>query len=321
MSQRGVTLNSLQAGRALAALAVVVHHASIAAQDFGPQLPGQQWLLLGYLGVDFFFVLSGFIIYHSTVGSSKGVADYAAARLTRVYIPYLPVGLGIAALYTMLPGVSAGDHRWSWLPTLTLLPFDKPALLVAWTLQHEVAFYFIFAVGYFCRRLVPILGAWGILIILNAATLQSDFIPLRLINLEFLLGVVVAMLKDRWSPPLLLALVPALCWLALGADRDWSVWVGLSCAIAIWNLVNRERAGKLAVPRSLIFLGAASYAIYLTHSLAISAVGRLLSGMPLAIFLASLLAGTAIGIAYYLLIERPLLLTARQGRTLKTATA
>lgn len=307
----GETLNSLQAGRGLAALAVVVHHASIAARDFGSQLPGQQWLVLGYLGVDFFFVLSGFIIYYSTVGSSKTVADYATARVNRVYIPYLPVGLGLAALYTLLPGVTAGDYRWSWLPTLTLLPIEKPALLVAWSLQHEVTFYFIFAVAFFSRRLVPVLALWGLLIALNTATVRADIIPLRLINLEFLMGVVVAMLKDRWTPPLRLAPIPALCWLLLGADRNWSIWVGLSCALAIWNLVNRERAGKLAVSRSLIFLGAASYAIYLTHSLAISAVGRLFAGMPRTIFLACLPAGAATGIAYFLLIERPLLRTAR----------
>src|SRR5689334_4430297 len=114
------TINSLQAGRALAALAVVVHHSALAAHDFG----GGSFDLLsyGWLGVDFFFVLSGFIIFHSTVGRNKTLADYSIARFRRIYLPYWPVGVGIALLYTFLPHVSAGDHSWSWLPTLTLLP-------------------------------------------------------------------------------------------------------------------------------------------------------------------------------------------------------
>src|SRR5215213_8938349 len=128
------TIQCLQAGRGLAALAVVLHHADHAGSSFGKEHIYSPLLHLGYLGVDFFFVLSGFIIFHSTVGRGRSAADYAWARFRRVYLPYWPIGLAIGLLYVLFPAMSASERSWAWLPTLTLLPVSSmPALSVAWT--------------------------------------------------------------------------------------------------------------------------------------------------------------------------------------------
>ena len=74
----GRVINVLQAGRGLAALAVVMLHSSVAARDFGGVHTAP--LEYGYLGVDFFFVLSGFIIFHSTAGRDRTIKQYATAR-------------------------------------------------------------------------------------------------------------------------------------------------------------------------------------------------------------------------------------------------
>lgn len=141
-------IQSLQAGRALASLAVVAHHAQAAVQAFAGPFAGASVFHLGYLGVDFFFVLSGFIIFHATVGKGRTAAHYAKGRFQRVYLPYLPVGIGIALLYTILPQLSAASRDWAWLPTLTLAPVNQStALSVAWTLKHETLFYTIFGLA------------------------------------------------------------------------------------------------------------------------------------------------------------------------------
>lgn len=301
----------MQAGRALAALAVVVHHASLAARDFGSAFWGFSILESGYLGVDFFFVLSGFIIFHSTVPQNRELASYAQARFRRVYLPYWPVGLGIAVLYTVAPGLTAGSPDWAWLPTLTLLPTQSStALTVAWTLQHEVLFYFVFGICFYGKFLKVGLSVRAMLILLNWLMPFSDFIPFALINLEFLMGVVVAAnFRTALSRlhMIVVALIPFGVWIMLGCTRASSPLIGLALAMCIAPLVKLEREGRVKVGKALTFLGAASYSLYLVHGVAISVVARILPSRAVFILFGGVLASLVAGSLYYLVVERRLL--------------
>jgi peptidoglycan/LPS O-acetylase OafA/YrhL len=306
------TIQSLQAGRGLAALYVVLHHSDLAAADFGAGKIHVPLLANGYLGVDFFFVLSGFIIYHSTAGRDRSAADYARARLRRVYLPYLPIGIGIALLYAFVPGLSEGSRSWSWLPTLTLLPVSsETALSVAWTLKHEILFYLVFGCLYFSGALRAGMVIWGGLIAVAAMFGLHGGIPLALINLEFLMGVAIAILYRAgrghvaW---LLLSPIPLVIWILLGMQRNQSVLVGLALAMAMLPVAQLEEKGRLKVPSALTFLGAASYSIYLAHGVAISAISRLFRDMPYWLVAGgTMIAGVAAGLAYFFAVERPLL--------------
>jgi exopolysaccharide production protein ExoZ len=303
------TIQSLQAGRGLAALAVVLHHSDTAAHDFGKGHLHVALLHNGYLGVDFFFVLSGFIIYHSTAGRGRTAAEYTWARFRRVYLPYLPVGVGIALLYVLFPGVSDANRAWSWLPTLTLLPVSSAtALSVAWTLKHEILFYAVFGVLYFTGTLWPGLVIWALLIASATMAGVKDFVPLAVINLEFLMGISVAVLyrAGRGHYALLLAAIaPFSFWIFLGSRPDWSVLVGVAFAFVILPVTRLEHDGHLKIPRSLTFLGAASYSIYLVHAPAISAIARLFRGQSYGLIVISMaVAGLAAGLLYFFIVER-----------------
>jgi exopolysaccharide production protein ExoZ len=196
---------------------------------------------------------------------------------------------------------------WGWLPTLTLLPVSaSPALTVAWTLQHEMLFYVMFALFYFGNLLWLGLAVWALAIVLG----PHGNIPLALINLEFLMGIATAWLYRRGigHPALLVfALVVVAGWAAVGARRDLSVLIGLACAAVILGLANLERRGRLRVPEWLVILGAASYALYLVHGLVISMVARIMPASWIAILFAGVAASILAGFAYYLLVERTLL--------------
>jgi exopolysaccharide production protein ExoZ len=116
-------LEVLQCGRALAALAVLLHHSALGADAFAGTSPPLATIIINYgsLGVDFFFILSGFIILSTHIDDPKRpafAARYLRKRLIRIFVPYLPVCLGLIALYSILPQVSAADRNWSLLTSL-----------------------------------------------------------------------------------------------------------------------------------------------------------------------------------------------------------
>jgi exopolysaccharide production protein ExoZ len=299
-NRRG-TIESLQAGRGAAALAVVLLHCSLAGHDFGGPYLGYQLFRFGYLGVDFFFVLSGFIIYHSTVGKNRTVGEYVMARFRRVYLPYWPVGIAMALAYTLLPGVSAANSQWSWLPTLTLAPVDaNPALSVAWTLKHEILFYALFGIFYFSGLLPVGLAAWALAILL-----LGDHLPFRTINLEFFFGIAAAIsYRHLRVRPWLLLVAPAFValWVVMGADEADRIFVGAAMAFIVAPVAELERSG-LRVPKPLIQLGAVSYSLYLVHEPFISAIARLIHG-SWPILIAGAVASVAAGFAYHYAVEK-----------------
>lgn len=313
------TLRVLQAGRGLAALAVVFHHACNGVIRQGGELP--EWLIglcsYGYLGVDFFFVLSGFIIYY--VNQSRrdepGFASrYIEARLIRVYVPYLPLGIFMGLAYVALPQLASGDNDWNWFTTLTLLPSPAfPALAPAWTLQHEILFYFVALFAFRTRSFIALS-----LLTVAAATAVRLFYPLGykgfgLIDLEFIFGIVAAwcFINHRATANAALVLAGvAMCGIFFVIDsRMLSVVFGLGLALLLLPLVRAERAGWVKVGPILFLFGNASYAIYLVHQPLVAAMSRVLvsaAGGMLS-FLAIVAAGTVGGIVYHKLYEIPAL--------------
>ncbi|MEG3089736.1 acyltransferase family protein [Sphingomonas sp. PB4P5] len=315
---------SLQAGRAIAAIAVAVAHSASSTLDFIGAFPHPLNDILehGWLGVDFFFVLSGFIIYHTTrmkpIGSA-GARAYGRSRLIRIFVPFLPISIVMIAAYSLLPGLSATSRDWSLLASLTLLPVGQPALTVAWTLQHEMMFYAIFALGFFTGRLWTVIAIWGGVIVAGIALGWQHAGPFRYflspIDLEFIFGIACAILVfrpfrfDVWLYSVV-AVVAFALWAAYGFQRSHSPIAGFGIAALIIPIVRLELAGRLAVPRFAVFLGAASYAIYLIHNPLLSISARIAARVPLLsdIYVATLLGVIATIIAgclYHIWFEKP----------------
>lgn len=315
-------LQWLQLGRCLAALAVVLHHAAIAIHTIVAPLPeGLRAVLdLGYLGVDFFFVLSGFIIHHSLHSAPRSAGRFALDRLSRILLPYLPVGVTLGCAYTLWPDLSQGARDWSWLPTLTLLPSPHPpALNLAWSLQHELMFYLLYAVLFYTRQIKMGLVIWALLIFAAQLSNPSETPLLRVflapINIEFIAGIAAAALYQR-GRPLSLTLAAGLTTICLagfllgGAERTESWLIGLGLACLLPNLCHYERQRARHLPQLLLLGGSASYAVYLVHNPLLSLGARAFhaneSGWLLALVI-SVPACFCAGLAYHLLWEVPLM--------------
>lgn len=312
-------LLTLQAGRGLAALAVVLHHAGQASDAFANNNLGEalEW---GANGVDFFFVLSGFIIYFvhgSDPGTTEAARSYLLKRLRRIFVPYYPVALAMIAAYLLVPGLSQANRDWGWLTSLTLLPSAQPpALSVAWTLVFEICFYLFFLIGHFSGTLRVLAAGWAFAVCLAWMThiALPKALSTYLLNplvLEFLSGMTAAWLFRRL--PSRMALWPALAGAALWAlyltiPEAHRVLLGLAFAGVILSAALLEQSSRIPIPRALLLLGAASYAIYLVHNPLMSLVARVFgpAGWSLT-FAACCFSGLAVGLAYHLLYEIPAL--------------
>lgn len=144
-------LESLQVLRALAAMIVVFCHINGAINDRFLVKPLGTLLDGGYIGVDLFFCLSGFIMYYTSrdrIGVRGAVWEFILRRILRIYPLYWLLTfltIGVAQFESHL----VNDWKLNFpyvLKSLLLVPQPfAPVMYQAWTLVHEVKFYAIFA--------------------------------------------------------------------------------------------------------------------------------------------------------------------------------
>jgi peptidoglycan/LPS O-acetylase OafA/YrhL len=132
--------------RFAAAALVMAFHYQVGAAPSQPSV----LLATGWVGVEVFFVLSGYVIAFSAEGASPG--SFARSRAVRL----LP-GVWICSAASAIAAVAVGfDHHlfWRYLSTLILWPTGPWVDGVYWSLPVEVAFYaFVWLSLSFPRRL------------------------------------------------------------------------------------------------------------------------------------------------------------------------
>lgn len=325
-------LRSLQAGRGIAALGVLLYHARFETSSFDAIVPS--WVTAiankGALGVDFFFVLSGFIILNAHMDDAQEMSafgSYAFKRITRIYIPYLPVSLFLITYYLLLGNLSKADRDWGWLSSLLLVPSSHPPVLpVAWTLEYEMLFYCIFAL-YFLNRTVfaAAILVWVMALITQPAIGGIAFNPLtnallNSINLEFCFGLACAVgyrfIPARYGSPLTIAGVAVVVLYLIELEDNARLLFGFGAALTILGITLQEKHFSRFVPKGMVTLGDASYPIYLLHMPLVALTARAASHLPLLHnwlggLLFSLCCVVLAGYGYHRIYERPVLSAVR----------
>jgi peptidoglycan/LPS O-acetylase OafA/YrhL len=328
-------LVGLQICRGVAALLVVVYHGGrmVALPQYAGYVPLGNAFAFGHAGVDFFFVLSGLIItlvHGGDVGRPGLLARYLWRRLIRIYPIYWMVAAAVTA-----GGLFAG-HSYSFFglaASALLIPHeDGPILGVAWTLEHEMLFYGLFALAIWRRQLVaPLVATALLLMVLALYPPWREIAALRFLghpcHLQFLMGVGSALIvRNRpVRAPYCLAAVGAGGFLLVGIGEDGGVFAsgsltetvlfGLASAMLLVGLVAAERSGRLRPKASAAMLGAASYSIYLIHTVVIGALAHLLATCGVlayfpgwALLVVVGVAAVAAGLALHVVVEAPLML-------------
>ncbi|WP_316858307.1 acyltransferase [uncultured Cohaesibacter sp.] len=249
-----------------------------------------------YLFVDFFFVLSGFVIaanYQHRLADGFGAGRFLILRLGRIYPLHFAMMLPFLAIDAVKDGV--GSQFWQALTTNVLLIHGFGVNLglwlnfPSWSISTEFAAYLVFALIIpFAGRsilpwLVPIFAGPVILGKVSAFGMASTF-DLGVIRcLEgFALGIICFRLREifpgltRRSSPVLdsfleiVAIGGTALYLTVFWDQVRSYLLVVPFLFAVVVLVFARQAGvvsKLLSARPFLFVGTLSYSIYLVHAL------------------------------------------------------
>lgn len=295
-------LPALTGIRGLAAWFVVLYHIRMGA---APHLPGWADLALakGYLAVDLFFMLSGFVLWLNYSDrlrrdGLKAVPKYLGRRVARVWPLHLFM---LAAMVAFASAVAAGGelnlahYPWAELPLHVLLIHNwgfTSALTwndPSWSISGEAAAYLllpllVLAVDW--RKLGAVWAAAALVLLAailaavmgwSGATLLGQDVPrfglLRAVT-EFTMGTIVCALWRHWcSKPLraaalAAALAGAAVLLALAAAAPETLVVPLLLAGLLLALaLTADRPGNPLAAWPIVYLGEISYSTYLVHFL------------------------------------------------------
>ena len=278
---------------------------------------------IGYVGVSFFFVLSGFILVYTYAGRDTPARDFWRARFARIY-PAFAFSLLLTGPFFFFATLMLNVPFFAWFSThlrlvVLLVPFLLQAWVplaalawnsVAWSLSDEAFFYLLFP--FLKKRFLKIslpglagvaLVCWAVSVamswtyvlrnpdhlrvidadVLNAFWLNAvKFHPFARLP-EFLLGMACGALflksrKDakpgssaKLALPLVLAgLVIAATVAHFSARIPYTVLhtslLAPAFAAIIFGFALQPRWGALLNWKPLVFLGDASYSLYLLHS-------------------------------------------------------
>lgn len=341
--------------RFAAALAVLAFHYFIAFASVWGDRPAKLFPAistisgLGILGVELFFMISGFVILMSIWG--RGLGAFALSRLVRLFPAYWVSVVVTAAVYGLTaataldPKLSLGEYGVN----LTMLQrafgvYDANG--VYWSLWVELRFYVLISIlvitGVTLNRCLAFMGVW---LLAAGFFAGSDEAWVELVIMPkyaaYFVGGMAFFLMTRFGPRLVL-------WCLAGISG------GLAVSAALDRVAGRvEKVGYAAMPvpdwavvatvvgfyvlmamvalgwlrwlrwRGLVVLGALTYPLYLFHTAAAVLIVPALRDtlLPPLTALVTVLAAMAFSYLVYRVAERPLQEFVKSRRRRKAAQA
>ncbi|WP_018277527.1 acyltransferase [Teredinibacter turnerae] len=297
-------LEALTSLRFFAALMVLCSHLRFLAESDNSlvKLIYDKVFWEGYIGVTFFFILSGFILsfaYQQRLQSQQiGFWEYMSARIARIYPLHIVTWLlALPLVFFLVP--SSTESLATYLANGVLIQSYFPdraihfsANIPSWSLSDEMFFYLLFPFLLRCGTrvllgLVVVLLAWHFAIALSELSEQRKHFYNYVFPLARLLDFVIGLLLFRWYKQV---------WKPLPESKATLIQVGALGLLAVFFAVkgvipqalrfdvfyilpmalviaafatDRGLLAKALQHRILVLLGEASFALYLTHHLVI----------------------------------------------------
>jgi peptidoglycan/LPS O-acetylase OafA/YrhL len=338
------SIDCLTGIRFFAAAWVVLTHFRVHVESLFPTWRAMRpFTESGFLGVDLFFILSGFIIslnYLDTFRSLR-TSDYLrflGMRLARIYpvhlvtmMVLLPAAIGAGYFRVKLNrNYGAGDFVGNFF-LLNAWTVGKPTFswnYPAWSISAEWFAYLLFpivAVPMTWVRKVWMSASGAVLAIMIYMLLLphggGPGSPIVRIACEFVAGMFLARLfvmssgRGMWNHLSILTIisVPCVLWFAKGITEQ-RLLVAAFAMLIISLAHSKNRLARFLATRKLVFLGEVSYSLYMTHAI-VEMFGAKLASMesaagaelPVRLLILSMYILVTLGaaIGMFLLVERP----------------
>ncbi|WP_027711800.1 acyltransferase family protein [Dickeya chrysanthemi] len=299
-------LNALTSLRFIAAMGVFIHHFHF-FENTKSTLAQQIYKIFyeGFVGVTFFYVLSGFIIsysYHQHKMAGKySIPQFLRNRVARLYPTHL-LTLAIAASVYLTKEAWAYVNIGTLVTNIFLVQSLVPSLPyffgfngVSWSVSTEMFFYvgFIFLTTFNTRQL---LGLWSILLATiiwhlifmdpsNQYTYWTLYINPAFRAIDFITGMILFRFYNsrefsisfKWATGLeLLSITMLAGFVFVGINhvnmllRLDIYYIAPMAAIVFIFAIGKGWFSKILANRFIVLLGEASFSLYMIHQILIN---------------------------------------------------
>jgi len=235
---------------------------------------------IGVIGVDLFFLVSGFLIWSSAlrklpeVGGLRTYLVHRIARIAPLYIVALAFAISILALPSAFPQEVSWYTIWRHLTFIQALRPDVSRAInpVLWTLTFEVIFYLLVPILFLFRRAFPaiilaaMVGTWW------GWHSSGTFCLFFRVCYLFAIGMAFAhygVTPSRKAAALAVAVALAATLTGFPFAVVCPLWA-LAAFASIASL--RELSGSIPI-RLMAFVGLVSYSLYIWHYMLIEMTG------------------------------------------------
>ena len=290
---------------------------------------------IGAIGVDIFFVISGFVMWITVCNSSA--VEFILRRVYRIAPLYWIVTILTSVIG--IAGISFGAQP-TWIEFLKSILFiaysnpeqgDRvvPIVGVGWTLNLEMMFYAIFAssiafAGRY-RFLFVAVTLVGILISAELTNHRSTILGFygQSIILEFLAGMAIGIMYINQSLKLVKSLVVVAFlvvigtyFIFIGEAGNRLFFYGFPAILIVYLAVVME--GVIPYMPRMLLVGDASYSIYLTHKTVVLlyftlTLNGIISGNVVLAWVLATALSLLIGLMTYRFVEQPLIKLTKRG--------
>lgn len=250
----------------------------------------------GEIGVPIFFVISGFVMQF-TGGkftlNANGATDFLCRRFARILPLYwlittVKIIIALAIPTVVLhnqPTWAASLGSYALFPMFNAAGEVRPIHGVAWTLLHEMFFYYLFSLALFFNKKpliwvsISIIGLW-IIGYLTPPTSAVMVVLTDKINLMFVAGMLIARLHQKsFHLPRHAAL--AILIISIGVifiddftsfKRNYLFNIHFEAAVLVLALLNFKFSRFAKLRNHLSTLGDSSYSLYLVHPILAPAI-------------------------------------------------